>query len=291
MGKNWKRTSVLRIQFASRGTFRIGYVILTTALSLPSEVLMSTKRMTLWILFGLLLSACSPSSTPIPETATPFPAPAEEAPERVTFTTPDEITLEGTLYGTGQTAVIFSVMGNCKRGWEEMADLVGQYNMTALTYQWRGCLENGNVDNTQIKKFVDDLRGAVNFMRDRGAKKIILVGASLGGVASARLAVETAADGLIVIASPPEIAQWGFKVEAKDMNTSIPKLFITAENDDTVAADKTQELYDLAAEPKEWKTYPGTAHGTDLFETESKRALQQQILDFVLSVSSMIPPN
>ena len=50
-------------------------------------------------------------------------------------------------------------------------------------------------------------------------------------------------------------------------------------------------FYELAAEPKEWQTYPGTAHGTDLFETENRKALQERILDFVLSVSSMIPPN
>ncbi len=245
----------------------------------------------LTVVFWWIVSACAPASTPTPAAATPSPAPAKKAPEPVTFTTPDEATIEGILYGTGETAVIFSVMGNCKRGWEEMADLVGQYNMMALTYQWRGCRENGSVDDAQMRKFVDDLRGAVSFMRERGAKKIILAGASLGGVASAKLAVESEVDGLIVIASPPEISQWGFKVEAKDLNTSIPKLFITAENDDTVAADKTRELYDLAADPKEWQTYSGTAHGTDLFETESKKALQQQILDFVLSVSSMFPPN
>ena len=245
----------------------------------------------LTVVFWLILSACAPASTPLHATATPSPAPAKKAPELVTFTTPDEATLEGTLYGAGETAVIFSVMGNCKRGWEEMADLVGQYKMMALTYQWRGCREGGSVDDGQIRKFVDDLRGAVQFMRDLGAKKIILVGASLGGVASAKLAVESDASGLIVIASPPEISPWGFKIDAKDLNTSIPKLFVTAENDDTVAADKTQALYDLAADPKEWQSYPGTAHGTDLFETENGKALQDRILDFVLSVSSMIPPN
>ena len=252
---------------------------------------MRSNWITLWTMFGLLLSACSPAPTSISETATPSPAPAKKAPERVTFTTPDEITIEGTLYGMGETAVIFSVMGNCKRGWEEMADLVGQYNMMALTYQWRGCREDGTVDDNEIRRFVDDLRGAVKLMRDRGAKKIILAGASLGGVASAKLVAESEADGLIVIASPPEISQWGFTIEAKDLNTNIPKLFITSEHDRTVAADKTRELYELAAAPKEWQTYPGMAHGTDLFETESKAALQQQILDFVLSVSSMIPAN
>jgi esterase/lipase len=240
------------------------------------------------MIFVLILTACTPSELPV--TSTPVPPQPTRGPQTIRFTTPDQATIQGTVYGTGETAVIFSVMGNCKRGWEDMAALAAQNGMMALTYQWRGCREAGRVDNNQIKKFVDDLRGAIQFMREQGAKKIILAGASLGGVASAKLAVESKADGLIVIASPPEIPDWGFEVKAADMNSNIPKLFITAENDDTVAASKTQALYDLAAEPKEWQTYPGTAHGTDLFETESKEALQQRILSFLLSVASMRQP-
>ena len=123
-------------------------------------------------------------------------------------------------------------------------------------------------------------------MRDNGAKKIILAGASLGGSASAKLAVESQTNGLIVIASPPEISQWGFEVEAADLNTNIPKLFITAENDNTVPASATRNLYDLAAELKEWQTYPGTAHGTDLFETEIGTELQVRILEFILAIAA-----
>jgi len=254
------------------------------------------------ILFGLILaSACAPNSptqTPTlhPPTTVPSPALAPSAsgdqtqdkPESqtITFSTPDGATIEGMLYGSGDTVVIFSVMGDCKRGWEDMADIVAQNGMTALTYQWRGCRDSGSVDEVEIQKFVDDLRGAIDFMRAQGAKKIILAGASLGGCASAKLTVESQADGLIVIASPPSISQWGFEIESPDLNTDIPKLFITAENDDTVPADATRELFDLAAEPKEWQIYPGTAHGTDLFEGESGAELQQRILDFILVIAT-----
>ena len=167
-----------------------------------------------------------------------------------------------------------------------MADLVAQNGMLALTYQWRGCKASGSVDEVGIQKFLDDTRGAIDFMREQGVKKIILAGASLGGCASAKLAVESQADGLVVIASPPEISQWGFKVESTDLNMSIPKLFITAENDDTVPASATRELFDLAADPKEWQTYPGTAHGTDLFEEENGDDVQKQILEFMIEIAT-----
>lgn len=235
---------------------------------------------------GLLLSACAHQPTPVTPTEISSPAKAMIASRVVSFNTPDGATLNGTLYGLGKSAVIFSVMGNCKRGWEEMADLVSRQDMMALTYQWRGCRENGIADNDEMKKFVEDLHGAINFIRDQGAEKIILAGASLGGCASAKLLAESQADGLIVIASPPEIPQWNFKIEAADVNADIPKLFITAENDDTVPAREVHALYDLAAQPKEWQTYPGTAHGTDLFETESKEGLQQKILAFILAIAA-----
>ena len=236
------------------------------------------------ILLGLILaSACEPR--PAPVTQTPLPVSPTPAPRTISFTTPDGAAIEGTVHGAGRTAVIFSVMGNCKRGWEEMADLVAQNGMTALTYQWRGCIGSGSVDEKEIQKFVDDLRGAINFMREQGATKIVLAGASLGGCASAKLAVESQASGLIVIASPPDIEQWNFEIEADNMNADIPKLFISAENDDTVPASRTRELHDLAAEPKEWQTYPGTAHGTDLFDTESGEELQQRILNFIIAIA------
>jgi esterase/lipase len=203
----------------------------------------------------------------------------------VTFDTEDDATINGELYGTGKTAVIFSVMGNCKPGWREFAQLTAAQGYMALTYQWRGCKAN-SVDQALIQKFLDDTRAAITFVREQGAERIILVGASLGGCASAKLAVESQASGIVVLASPPSISQWGFEIESVDLNTDIPKLFITAENDNTVSADATRALYDLAAEPKEWQTYPGSAHGTDLFEGQSAAELRERILSFIQMIAA-----
>jgi alpha-beta hydrolase superfamily lysophospholipase len=269
-------------------------VIVVSKLSLGDLSMLSKYRALHIFMIGfLLLPACTPGAatehpTQIP-TKTLNPAiftPTTTPYELVTFITPDDATIEAKLYGSGDLVVIFSVMGNCIPGWEDMAEQVAQNGMTALTYLWRGCREAGSVDEDEIQKFVDDLRGAIAFVREQGAKKIILVGASLGGCASAKLTVESQADGLVVVASPAEISQWGFAVEAADVASDIPKLFITAKEDDTVPVEATQELFNLAAEPKEWTTYPGTAHGTDLFDTQSKDEFQQKILEFILAIKT-----
>jgi esterase/lipase len=193
----------------------------------------------------------------------------------------------GELYGSGKTAVIFSVMGNCKPGWRQFAQLIAAQGLIALTYQWRGCSGFRLADEDELRNFVDDARGAIEFVHKQGAEKIILVGASLGGLASAKLAIESQASGIVVVASPPGISDWGFEIAAADLETDIPKLFITAEHDPTVPASATRQLYDLAAEPKEWQIYPGYVHGTDLFETESREEMQLRILEFILTIASM----
>jgi pimeloyl-ACP methyl ester carboxylesterase len=211
--------------------------------------------------------------------------PVASASQTVKFDTADGATITGELYGSGKTAVIFSMMGECTPGWREFAQLTAAQGYLALTYRWRGCKAN-SVDDVLIRKFVEDARAAIAFAREQGAEKIILAGASLGGCASAKLAVESRASGLIVLASPPSIPQWGFEIQSVDLNTEIPKLFITAEHDDTVPAQATRALYELAAGPKDWQTYPGSAHGTNLFETESKSDVQLRILEFIQRISS-----
>ena len=123
----------------------------------------------------------------------------------VTFETAGGATVSGDLYGAGKIAEIFSIMGNCKPGWREFAQLTAAQGFMALTYQWHGCRESGAADESELQKFVEDARAAISFVREQGAEKIILVGASLGGCASAKLAVESQASGLVVLASPPSI--------------------------------------------------------------------------------------
>lgn len=205
----------------------------------------------------------------------------------VTFNTPDGAVITGELYGSGNTAVIFSVMGNCKMGWRELAWLTAAQRLMAFTYSWRDCGPSGPVSETLLfQNFLNDTRGAIDFVRERGADKIILAGASLGGIASAKLAIESNASGLIIFASPRTIPGREISIEAEDMDTGIPKLFLTAEDDAVVPASRTRELFDLAAEPREWQVFPGDAHGTDLFESQNGREVQEQILAFILRIAA-----
>jgi hypothetical protein len=129
--------------------------------------------------FILILSACAesptsaPTLTPVPTlepspTAEPFAvtpvesafapdnptaAPPDEIIEShtVTFETPDGATIEAELYGSGKTAVVFSVMGNCDPGWREFAQLTAAQGLMALSYQWRDCGSSGPINEAELR--------------------------------------------------------------------------------------------------------------------------------------------
>jgi hypothetical protein len=70
------------------------------------------------------------------------------------------------------------------------------------------------------------------------------------------------------------------------LNTEIPKLFLTAEEDHVVPLEDSRALFDLAAEPKEWQTYPGNEHGTELLGTDVGEEVQLRIMEFILEIAS-----
>ena len=66
------------------------------------------------------------------------------------------------------------------------------------------------------------------------------------------------------------------------VSPDMAKLFIVSENDPTV--DRTLEmtrLYEGAPEPKIFKIFPGTAHGTELFGSQYGQRFRETLLDFL----------
>jgi alpha-beta hydrolase superfamily lysophospholipase len=269
------------------GSLLISILLLNACASTPTEIptdnFIPTRSPSQT---STVLSVTPLESAFAPGSPTAAPTVGISVSQEVTFETPDGVTITGDRYGSGKTAVVFSVMGDCNPGWRELAQLTAAQGLMALTYAWRDCGPAGPMSEDElVRNFVNDARGAINFVRGQGAENVILAGASLGGIASAKLAAESGASGLIIFASPPKIPNHDFTVEASDLNIDIPKLFITADQDSVVPAEETRKMFEMAAEPKEWQTYPGTAHGTNFFKTENGKEAQERILAFILSIA------
>jgi pimeloyl-ACP methyl ester carboxylesterase len=211
---------------------------------------------------GAAAPAPTPTTAAIAPTSTTAAVPP--APQEVTFTTEDGVTLSGTLYGTGTTAVVFSHMSDGPRSeWRDLPEQLAERGYMTLAYDFRGRGESGGEFSPPTSP--DDLRAAVAFVREQGANSVCLVGASMGSMASAKVA---AADRLACLVFVAGTTSWeGLEVTDAEMAANdAPKLFISSEEDAYI--NETLHLYEAAAPPKEKHIYPGGVHGTNLFETQ-----------------------
>lgn len=254
------------------------------------------RRFSYVLVMLILCASCAPAPTAIPTTlSAPTatiapPTPTADVGHAITFTTADGVTLHGFVYGVGPVAIIFSNMGDQHPdSWTLMAQAAAQAGYTALTYDFRYWVNN-KMDQRLMPLVGEDLKAAVAFMRAQGAQKVAVVGASMGGIATAQTAASIQADAVVVIAAPMQAPGIELEVLVEDVQAiTAPKLFITSERDDTVPAAALLAMHAAAREPKELYIYPAaTAHGTHLFNTAHGADLQARLLAFLMAA---VPPS
>jgi alpha-beta hydrolase superfamily lysophospholipase len=175
----------------------------------------------------------------------------------VTFTTSDHLTLAGTFFGQGTTTIIFSNQTDTlAKDWDGIAQQFAAQGYSTLAYDYRGSGQSQG--QYAPAALATDLRAAVAFARGQGARKVVLLGASLGGTVTANVAADAGIAAVIILSAP---RQWiGLDVtDALLRSITAPKLFLNSEQD-TFAQD-TQAMYDAALPPKEIHLYPGAWHG------------------------------
>jgi len=104
----------------------------------------------------------------------------------------------------------------------------------------------------------------------------------MGGSTCLRAAVEYDLEGLVVIGSlmgngaptttsPEELAA-----------LAMPKLFITTENDryEPIPA-AVEDMYEIAQEPKQFRDFPGEAHGTEMFDQPYGEEFTAELVAFL----------
>ena len=247
------------------------------------------KTMPKSFLFALLLAAilavgCQPQAAATVEvTAMPLPAPtATPAPEitaeAVSFDTEDGVKIAASLFEGGDVAVLLAHQGSFRAdqtSWHPFARTIAAEGFTALTVDFRSYgLSEGERHRSL---HVNDLNAAIQFLRDRGFERIVCMGASMGGTACIESALNSNTDlaGLAIVAST-----MGAVDPADFSRLTLPKIFVCAEDEAGLSRSMT-EMYDLSPEPKEILFLPGTAHGTDMFDTESGPALRDALVGFL----------
>lgn len=227
--------------------------------------------------------------TPEPQNSpTPEPVYSYDT-ETVNITTEDGLNLSGNFFHTeGDTAVLFVHMAgpNDQKNWIPFANQVAQRGFSALTFDMRCYGESDCRGGTEPGWITlsRDMQAAINFLREKGFKRIVCAGASMGGRACVTVAFDQELAGMIIVSGTasddPE------KEDLNNMvNPGMPKLFVVSESDPTVdRVDDMTHLYERAPDPKEFHTFPGTAHGTEFFKAQYGGALSRLIYDFLYNV-------
>ncbi len=164
----------------------------------------------------------TPTSTRIP-TATLVPGTA------VTFLTEDGIQLAGSMYGSGDIAVIMAhqgTFGATQTTWQPLIPGLIDNRFTGLAFDFRGYGQSGGPG--RLARLDDDIRAAAQYLRSQNYDNIVCAGACMGGTACLRAAIDGEPFiGLIILASPFD-ASGGLVIYEEELaQLTQPKLFIT----------------------------------------------------------------
>ena len=190
----------------------------------------------------------------------------EEDAEAITLTTRDGTELNAALVGDGEVGV---VLGHQFRSyfcsWVPFAKQLAEHDMRALAI---------NFGSTSLD---DDMAAGSRELRRRGAKQIVLVGASMGGTAALVAAAKTGVAGVAALSAPREFG--GLDALPSVRRLKIRALFLAGRQDVRFARDARRLYRAMSSRNKTLVVTTGFEHGTDLLQDpDAERAL----LDFLV---------
>lgn len=201
------------------------------------------------------------------------PVAAAQWPRDVTFTTADGGTIDADLYGSGTHGVVFAhgAIFN-KESWAPIARRMAAKGFQALAINFRGYGRSHGGSNPGAQD--QDVLAAVRWLHAHGAKKVSVVGGSMGGGAAGKAATEVRSGEIdkLVLLSPMPIAH-PERLKAASI------LYIASR--DEGLAPRVREQYARATEPKKLILLPGSAHAQNIFATGEAQALSDAIVGFL----------
>jgi pimeloyl-ACP methyl ester carboxylesterase len=202
------------------------------------------------------------------------------AQEHISFPTQDGWIIHGDLYGTGDRAIVLAHGGRFEKGsWEKQARVLVKAGFRALAIDLRGFGLSKDGPQSARSDFGSplDVLAAVRYLREKGAKNVSVVGASMGGdaAAEAMAAAPGEIDRLVLLGS----GAYGQPEKWKGR-----KLFIVARDDANDAGPRLPKIraqYEKAPDPKELIIVDGSAHAQFLFQTDQGERVMREILRFL----------
>ena len=192
--------------------------------------------------------------------------------ELITYKTEDGAIIEASFFEGDQDLVVIFAHGAIfnKESWYFMSEKLQKEGISSLSLDFRGY---GNSKKGSTGKKLLDVLGAIDYLKEKGFKKIAIVGGSMGG-ASILNALDIKTD--TVIEKVVLLAPAGGKGIA---SKSINKLIIVSKNEGLFTRVNT--IYNESSTPKELKVYPGSFHAQHMFKAQYGNELINLIIHFL----------
>jgi len=198
------------------------------------------------------------------------------ASEEVSFPTEDGGVIYADLYGAGDRGVVLAHgMKFDKASWKEQAVQLANagFRVAAIDFRGYGKSHGGTKSKSPRDDMYLDVLAAAAYLREHGAKSVAVIGASMGGGASANAVVKGKPgdiDRLILLSPVP--------IENPE-RIHVPKLYATAQGDPITP--QVNDQFAKAPAPKEMLLLDGSAHAQFLFTTGQNERLMNAILRFL----------
>ena len=203
------------------------------------------------------------------------------AQKTVSFSTEDGGTIFADLYGDGDRAVLLVHGGPFnKESWAKQAQTLAAAKFRVLAIDLRGYGKSkgpGGSDPMDAPLHLDVL-AAVRYLRQSGAKRVSIVGGSMGGSAAGDASIQSRPgeiDRVVFLGSAPN-------EPAEKLKSA--SLFIVARddaNEDGLRLPGIRKQYEKAPEPKQLIILEGSAHAQFLFQTDQAERVMNEILRFL----------
>jgi len=195
----------------------------------------------------------------------------------VRFRAIDGVRLIGVELGSGPRGVVLAHQGYAPPNlcsWMPYGRTLARAGYRVLAFDQRGFGSSGEPSDWRRANQVDfDVLGAIRTLRARGARSIVLGGASLGAAAvlSAAAQAVPAVDGVISFSSPESYVRVDALAAVRALR--VPALFLAAEGDGEYP-NVARALYEACASAeKRLAIFPGYVHGSGLWRNPDVRSL------------------
>ncbi len=200
-----------------------------------------------------------------------FLAPAP--PQHVSFETADGAHIVADLYGSGTNGVVLAHGAVFdKESWAPVAQALVERGHEVLAIDFRG--HGQSTSGRDGRALYQDVLGAVRYLRAHGATRVDVVGASMGGGAAGRAAVEAKVGEIdrLFLLSP---------VPIPDPQAMHAKRIMYVASRDEKLAPSVKAQFAHAPEPKQIELLDGNAHAQNIFATPQGPKLLALLEDFL----------